>query len=142
MTTDQPIPLDKMAGVYIKIRAKIAEITKAYDNEVEQLKAQQSEVAGVMKDILKEMGMRSVNTVAGTVILTEKTRYFPTDWSQFKEFIKENNLIDLMEKRIAQGNMAAYLVNVKEAKDRGETLPYPAGMQSETELTVSVRKPT
>ena len=135
MTTETAtIPLDKMAGVYIKIRTRIAELTKAYDNEVEQLKAQQAEVAGVMKDTLKEMGVRSVNTVAGTVILTEKTRYFPSDWSQFKEFVKENDLFDLMEKRIAQGNMSKYL------QDNPEK--FPPGMQSETELSVSVRKPT
>jgi hypothetical protein len=133
MTTEQPIPLDKMAGVYIKIRDKIAEITKAYDNEVETLKAQQAEVAGVMKDILKEMGMRSVNTVAGTVILTEKTRYFPTDWSQFKEFIKENDLIDLMEKRIAQQNMQDFLT---EHPDQ-----VPPGLNAESEYTITVRRP-
>ena len=136
------IPLDKMAGVYIKIRTRIAELTKAYDNEVETLKAQQDQLASTMKDILKEMGVRSVNTVAGTVILTEKTRYFPSDWQQFKTFVKENDLFDLLEKRIAQGNMAKYLTQVEEAKEQGEILPYPVGMQSESEMTVAVRKPS
>ena len=137
------IPLDKMAGVYIKIRTRIAELTKAYDNEVETLKAQQDQIASTMKDILKEMGVRSVNTVAGTVILTEKTHYFPSDWQQFKTFVKENDLFDLMEKRIAQGAMAKYLADVEEAKElRNETLPYPLGMQSESQMTVAVRKPS
>lgn len=137
------IPLDKMAGVYIKIRARIAELTKEYDTAVEELKAQQDEIAGVMKDALRSMNVRSVKTVAGTVILTEKTRYFPSDWNEFKQFVKENDAFDLLEKRIAQGNMAKYLAEVAEAKEKGGILlPYPSGMQSETEQTVSVRKPS
>lgn len=128
------IPLDRMAAVYVKIRAKIAEITKTYDTEVANLKAQQDEIAGVMKDTLRALNVKSVNTAGGTVILVEKTRYFPSDWTEFKAFVKENDLIDLIEKRIAQGNMAKYLEEHPEK--------YPPGLQSETELTVSVRKPT
>jgi len=142
MSTVATVPLDKMAAVYIKIRSRIAELTKTYDNEVEKLKAQQSEIASVMKDTLKEMGVRSVNTATGTVILTEKTRYFPSDWSQFKAFVEENHLIDLLEKRIAQATMAKYLADAEESVGTDKVLPYPVGMQSDTELTVSVRKPS
>lgn len=133
IATDMP-PLDKLAEVYIKIRTRIAEVTKAYDEEVEGLKAQQAEVAGAMKDLLQQLNVRSVNTAGGTVVLTEKVRYFPSDWAEFKNFVKENDAFDLMEKRIAQSNMAKYL---EENPDK-----YPPGLQSETEITVSVRKPS
>jgi len=133
IATDTP-PLDKLAEVYIKIRTRIAEVTKAYDEEVEGLKAQQAEVAGAMKDLLQQLNVRSVNTAGGTVVLTEKVRYFPSDWAEFKNFVKENDAFDLMEKRIAQSNMAKYL---EENPDK-----YPPGLQSETEITVSVRKPS
>lgn len=128
------VPLDKLAGVYIKIRNKIAELTKEYDTQIEALKAQQGEVSNAMKTLLQQLNVRSVNTEGGTVILTEKTRYFPSDWAEFKQFIKENDAFDLMEKRIAQGNMAKFL---EENPDK-----YPPGLQSETEISVSVRKPT
>ena len=142
-TKPDVVPLDKMANVYIKIRGAIAELTKKYDTEVEALKAQQDEIAAVMKDMLQAMHVRSVNTSGGTVILTEKTRYFPSDWSQFKNFVQENNMFDLLEKRIAQSNMAKYLADLEEAKElRNEDWPYPTGMQSESQLTVAVRKPT
>jgi hypothetical protein len=142
-TSPDVLPLDKMAGVYIKIRGAIAELTKEYDTKVEALKAQQDEIASAMKDTLQTLKVRSVNTAGGTVILTEKTRYFPSDWSEFKTFVKETDNFDLLEKRIAQSNMAKYLADLQEAKElRNEAWPYPTGMQSETELTVSVRKPT
>lgn len=128
------VPLDKLAAVYIKIRNQIASLTKKYDEEVEELKKQQDEIAAAMKDTLKALNVRSVNTAGGTVVLLEKTRYYPSDWAEFKQFIKDNDAFDLMEKRIAQTNMAKFL---EENPDR-----FPPGLQSETELTVSVRKPT
>lgn len=128
------VPLDKLAAVYIKIRHQIASLTKKYDDEVEELKKQQDEIAAAMKDTLKALNVRSVNTAGGTVVLLEKTRYYPSDWAEFKQFIKDNDAFDLMEKRIAQTNMAKFL---EENPDR-----FPPGLQSETELTVSVRKPT
>jgi len=128
------VPLDKLAAVYIKIRNQIASLTKQYDAEVEELKKQQDEIAAAMKDTLKALNVRSVNTAGGTVVLLEKTRYYPSDWAEFKQFIKDNDAFDLMEKRIAQTNMAKFL---EENPDR-----FPPGLQSETELTVSVRKPT
>lgn len=128
------VPLDKLAEVYIKIRTRIAEITKEADTKVEELKAQQDEISSAMKETLRQLNVRSVNTVAGTVILTEKTRYFPSDWAEFKTFVRENDAFDLMEKRIAQTNMAKYL---EENPDK-----YPPGLQSETEFSVSVRKPS
>ena len=70
MTQEDILPLDKMASAYIAIRSKIAELTKLYDAQVEELKQQQSEIASVMKDQLKQMNVRSVNTAGGTVILT------------------------------------------------------------------------
>ena len=50
------------------------------------------------------------------------------------EFIKEHDAIDLLEKRIAQTNMATFL----------EENPgvYPPGLNSVTEYAISVRKPT
>lgn len=128
------VPLDKLAEVYIKIRMRIAELTKDYDAQVEALKAQQDQLASAMKDMLKTMGVRSVNTTGGTVVLTEKTRYYPSDWAEFKQFVKDNDAFDLMEKRIAQTNMAKYL---EENPDK-----FPPGLQSETEISVSVRKPS
>jgi hypothetical protein len=133
-TNPDVVPLDRLAEVYIKIRNKIAELTKSYDAEVEALKEQQTMVSNEMKAMLQSLNVRSVNTVGGTVVLTEKTRYFPSDWSEFKRFVKENDAFDLMEKRIAQTNMAKFL---EENPDK-----YPPGLQSETEISVSVRKPT
>jgi len=131
---EEAIPLDKLAKIYRKLRGKIAELTQEYDTQVETLKAQQEEIKNAMKDQMKALGVTSVRTPEGTVVLSVKTRYSTQDWDEFKKFILANEAVELLEKRIAQTNMAQFL----------EENPgiMPPGLNSSSEYDISVRKPT
>jgi len=128
------VPMDKLAKIYRKMQQRIQELTQAYENEVEQIKTQQEAVKIALKDQMLALGVSSVRTGQGTVVLSTKTRYNTQDWDSFKDFIKEHDALDLLEKRIAQTNMALFL----------EENPglVPAGLNSMTEYAISVRKPT
>ncbi len=134
MSETETVPLDKLAKVYRRIRAEIAALTQEYDNKVEALKAQQEELQNAMKDQMKAMGVTSVRTTEGTVVLGIKTRYTTQDWDSFKKFVVEHDAVDLLEKRIAQGNMAQFI----------EENPglVPPGLNSHAEYSISVRKPS
>lgn len=134
MTDEASVPMDKLARVYRKMQTRIQELTAAYETEVEVLKAQQDQVKAALKDQMLALGLTSVRTTEGTVILSTKTRYSTTDWDEFKEFVKEHDALDLFEKRIAQTNMAQFL------KDNPALVP--PGLSSNAEYSVSVRKPT
>lgn len=133
-SVEVPIPLDKLAKVYRKIKMQIDTLTQEYDTKVETLKAQQEEIKFAMKDLMRAMGSTSVRTDSGTVTLLTKTRYETQDWDSFKKFIVEHEVVDLLEKRVAQGNMAKFL----------EENPglVPPGMNSRTEFEIRVTKPT
>ena len=131
--SEEAIPLDKLALIYRKIRDKIGVLTKEYDTQVETLKAQQDEIKFAMKDQMKALGVKSVRTDMGTVTLTTKTRYNTQDWDSFKEFILEHRMVDLLEKRIAQINMAHFL-------EENPTI-VPPGLNSTTEYDITVTKP-
>ena len=128
------VPMDKLAKIYRKMQAKIQELTTEYDTAVEAIKTQQEAVQNALKDQMLVMGVNSVRTDNGTVVLSTKTRYNTQDWDSFKEFIKEHDALDLLEKRIAQTNMATFL------EDNPGVVP--PGLNSVTEYQVSVRKPT
>jgi len=132
--SDQPIPLDKLAKVYRRMRDQISELTKEYDTKVEILKAQQEEVANAMKEQMQALGVTSVRTDQGTVVLSVKTRYSTADWDAFKKFVTEHDALDLFEKRIAQTNMKQFL-----EENPGVV---PPGLNSNSEYDVSVRKPS
>jgi arsenate reductase-like glutaredoxin family protein len=132
--TEETVPLDRLAKIYRKIRTNIATLTQEYDTKVEELKAQQDEITNAMKDQMKAMGVTSVRTSEGTVVLSVSTRYNTQDWDSFKKFVVEHAVVDLLEKRIAQTNLRQFL----------EENPglVPPGLNSSSEYSVSVRKPT
>ena len=132
--SEDTVPLDKLAKIYRKLRSKIADLTQEYDTQVEILKAQQEEIKNAMKDQMKALGVTSVRTPEGTVVLSVKTRYSTQDWDEFKKFVLAHEALELLEKRIAQTNMAQFL-----EENPGVV---PPGLNSTSEFDISVRKPT
>lgn len=129
---DEVVPIDLLVKIHTKIKSRIDALTKEYDTAVEQLKAQQDEVRFAIKDKMKALGLKSVNTSYGTVSLSTKTRYNTQDWDSFKKFIVEHQVVDLLEKRIAQSNMATFL-----EENPGVV---PPGLNSHTEFEIRVTK--
>lgn len=127
-TTD--VSIDTLCKIYMKMRAKVSEL----DAQIATIKEQQEQVSIAMRDKMKELGVNSLRTDHGTVTMLKKTRYYTQDWDSFKNFVLENQAVDLLERRIAQTNMTQFL----------EENPglVPPGLNAETKLDVSVRKPT
>ena len=128
------MPIDKLAKVYRKMAAAIQKLTTEYETQVEEIKRQQEAVKVALKDQMLALGVSSVRTDQGTVVLSTKTRFNTNDWDSFKQFILAHEAVDLLEKRIAQGNMATFL-------DENPGL-VPPGLNSHSEYAISVRKPT
>ena len=128
------IPMDKLARVYRKIKTEIDTLTKDYDTKVEVLKEKQDTLKFAMKDQMKALGVKSVQTEFGTVSMINKTRYSTQDWDSFKKFIIEHEVVDLLEKRIAQTNMITFL----------EENPglVPPGLNAFSDFEIRVTKPT
>ena len=129
-TEDEVVPIDLLVKIHTKIKSRIDALTKDYDTAVEQLKAQQDEVRFAIKDKMKALGLKSVNTSYGTVSLSTKVRYNTQDWDSFKRFILDHQVVDLLEKRIAQTNMATFL-----SENPGVV---PPGLNSHTEFEIRV----
>lgn len=124
--------LDDLCRIYVKIRTKKQEVTKAYDDEIAAYDVKLATLAAAMKDMLVAAGMKSAKTEHGTAYVTEKVKYYPMDWSVFGTWVVENKALDLLEKRVAQRNMAQWL-------EENPTNP-PPGLQADSEMTVTVRK--
>lgn len=128
--TNEVVPLDTLCKIYVKMRNKISELNK----EIAQIEEQKEQISIAMRDQLKSLGIQSVRTDHGTVTVVKKTRFYTQDWDSFKQFVLENQAVDLLERRIAQTNMTQFL----------EENPglVPPGLNAESKFDVSVRKPT
>ena len=131
---EEAIPLDKLVKIYRKLRTRMTELTQAYDTQAEVLKAQQDEIKNAIKEQMKAMGVTSVRSTEGTAVMSVKTRYTTQDWDSFKKFIVEHDVVDLLEKRIAQTNMARFL-----EENPGSV---PPGLNSFSDFEIRVTKPS
>ena len=130
----EPVPLDKLAKTYRRIRDKKTELQAKFDADLAALDEQLDILSGSMKEQMLAAGVTSVRTDEGTVILSTKTRYTVSDWDAFKGFVIKHDALDLFEKRIAQNNMSNFL------KENPKTVV--PSLSSNSEYSVSVRKPT
>ena len=102
--TDTPT-IDKLVKIHSKIKAKMTEL----DAQIAALEEQRTEVRMAIKDLMRAQNLQTVRTTSGLVSLVTATRYNTADWDSFKQFIIEHQMPDLLEKRIAQTNMATFL---------------------------------
>lgn len=130
---DPTVPMNRLVKVYRRIREATQELTRKYEDELKVLIEQRNQIANEMKDQMLLMGTKSVRTDEGTAVLSMKTRYDTNDWDAFKQFVLTTQMLDLLERRIAQTNMARFL------DDNPGVVP--PGLNSNSEYVVSVRKP-
>ena len=131
--SEEAVPIDKLTKIYRKIKAQIDQLTQEYDTKVEALKASQDEIKFAIKDQMKALGVSSVKTEFGTVSMANKTRYSTQDWDSFKQFIIAHDVVDLLEKRIAQTNMAKFL------EDNPGVVP--PGLNAFSDFEIRITKP-
>ena len=98
MSDVEVIATDKLAEIYIKIRDKRVELKEKFEQQDEELKAQQDLLAERMLDVCRDNNADSIKTPAGTIIRKVDTRYWTTDWDSMYQFIQEHDAYPLLEK--------------------------------------------
>lgn len=123
---------EKLTRVYIKIKDKRSELTAKFKEEDSALAEQLNKVKKALLEYCEEQGVDSVKTSAGMFYRSARTRYWTSDWSSMHEFILENQVPELLDKRVNQNNIKQYL---EENPDK-----IPKGLNVDSEYIVSVRR--
>jgi hypothetical protein len=130
MTTTDTVDVSKLVSVYIKIRDKKAQLAKEFAEQEAKLDAKLDTIQTALLEHCKENNVESVKTASGTFYRTVKTKYWTSDWEAMNQFILEHEAVDLLEKRIHQTNMRAFL------DDNPDLLPMGLNVDSEYKITV------
>jgi len=131
------------------LERNLEELVKAYltiRNERETLKAQYETNDKVLLDdmdalekemlvICNDTNASSIRTGSGTVIRKLNERYTTNDWDNFKKFVMDNDAVDLLERRIHQGNFKQFM-------SEHERDGLPPGVNVMREFGIVVRKPS
>jgi hypothetical protein len=131
-TPADPVPLDMLTKVYIKMRDKRAQMKREFEAKDAEIEQQMDQIELEMLDVCKKNAANSIRTEHGTIIRQVRSRYWTNDWDSMYRFIKDNDAYGLLEKRLHQTHMKEFLV---ENPDK-----LPMGLNVESEYTITVRR--
>lgn len=126
--------LQVMVDAYLTIRDERDGLKRRYEESDELLKKDMAEIEHAFLAKCNELGgVNSINTPSGTIIRKLNERYICGDWDGFRQFVLENQVVELLEKRIHQGNFKQFM-------EAHETEGLPPGVNVLREFGISVRR--
>ena len=135
MSETTELKLDDLVNVYLTIRNEREKLKAGWEVKDGELEQEMKVLEQSMLTVCNDTNASSIRTESGTVIRSLKERFTTNDWDNFKKFVLENQAIDLLERRIHQGNFKEFMA---EHKDDG----LPPGVNVMREFTIVVRKPS
>lgn len=131
--TEEVVPTERLVKAYIKMRDARAALSAEFEKKDEEIKEQMRMVEGHLLEVCKKAGADSVKIHGvGTIIRGVKTQYWTSDWEAMYNFIKENDAVELLERRIAQKAMGEFL--------QANPDKLPKGMNVDSKFTITVRR--
>ena len=131
-TQEELPPTPVLVKAYLKMRDARSALAAKYEEDDKKIKDQMEVVENYLLETCKRAGGNVSIPGVGVVIRGVSTRYWTSDWEAMHNFVKENDVIELLERRIAQRAMADFL---KANPDK-----MPKGMNVESKYTVTVRR--
>ena len=127
--------LDDLVTTYLTIRTERNTLKNQWEIRDSELKADLEELERAMLIGCNEINADSIRTGSGTIIKSLKETYTCGDWDNFKQFVVDNNALDLLQQRISQTNFKEFMSTRQEDG-------LPPGISTLREFAITVRKPT
>jgi hypothetical protein len=122
-----------MVEAYRNVRDTIAKRKEVFEAQMEKLEESLGVISAAILEFCNEHNLDSVKTPMGTVSRRVQSRYWTNDWESMYNFVVEQNIPFVLEKRIHNGNMQQFL-------DENPDL-MPMGLQLDRKFVIQVRKP-
>lgn len=124
--------IKRLVRIYLKMKTRRDEISSAFKAEEAKLEEQMTVVKDALLEYCKTNGVEGARTTEGLFYRTVNSRYSTNDWSELGKFVVANNVPDLYEKRLNQGNVKQFL---EEHPDK--VLP---GLVVDSKYTINIRR--
>jgi hypothetical protein len=126
---------DQLVETFITLRNERDRIRNEWESQDAKIKEEMTTLEQALLSICNEANATSIKTDKGTVIRKLNERFFCSDWDNFRDYVLEHQALELLERRIHQGNFKEFI-----AEREAEGLP--PGVNVMREYGVTVRKPT
>jgi hypothetical protein len=126
---------DQLVETFITLRNERDRMRNEWEAKDAEIKEEMTTLEQALLSICNEANATSIKTDKGTVIRKLNERFFCSDWDNFRDYVLEHQALELLERRIHQGNFKEFI-----AEREAEGLP--PGVNVMREYGVTVRKPT
>jgi hypothetical protein len=126
---------DELVETFITLRNERDRMRNEWEAQDAEIKEEMVVLEQALLSICNEANATSIKTDKGTVIRKLNERFFCSDWDNFRDYVLEHQALELLERRIHQGNFKEFI-----AEREAEGLP--PGVNVMREYGVTVRKPT
>ena len=126
---------DQLVETFITLRNERDRMRNEWEAKDAVIKDEMTTLEQALLAICNETNATSIKTDKGTVIRKLNERFFCTDWDNFRDYVLEHQALELLERRIHQGNFKEFIA--EREKDG-----LPPGVNVMREFGVTVRKPT
>jgi len=126
---------DQLVETFITLRNERDRMRNEWEAKDAEIKEEMTTLEQALLAICNEANATSIKTDKGTVIRKLNERFFCSDWDNFRDYVLEHQALELLERRIHQGNFKEFIA---ERQDDG----LPPGVNVMREYGVTVRKPT
>ena len=126
---------DQLVETFITLRNERDRMRNEWEAKDAKIKEDMTVLEQALLSICNETNATSIKTDKGTVIRKLNERFFCSDWDNFRDYVLEHQALELLERRIHQGNFKEFI-----AEREAEGLP--PGVNVMREFGVTVRKPT
>jgi hypothetical protein len=127
------VSIEDMVEAYRNVRDTIAKRKEVFEAQMEKLEKSLEVISSSILEFCNEHNLDSVKTPMGTVSRRVQSRYWTNDWESMYNFVVDQNIPFVLEKRIHNGNMQQFL-------DENPDL-MPMGLQLDRKFVIQVRKP-
>jgi len=126
---------EQLVETYLAIRGQREKLLREYEVADAALKVDIEKLEAALLAVCNSINADSIKTTHGTVMRKLNERYFCSDWDNFYSYVLDNEAVQLLERRIHQGNFKEHLKTTE-----GDGLP--PGVNVMREFGVTVRKAT
>jgi len=126
--------LEELVKAYLTIRIEREKILNEYEEQDKKLKEDMALIEQSMLIVCNDTNADSIKTQHGTVIRKLNERFYCNDWDNFRQFVLDNEAVELLERRIHQSNFKEFM---SEHQQDG----LPPGVNVMREFGIVVRKP-
>jgi hypothetical protein len=100
--------IDKLVEGYIKLRDRKDALRKEFEKKVEDINSVMTKIENALLKHLNAIGGDSIKTPVGTVFKKTVRNVGVADWDRVLEFIRENEMWDMLEHRVSKTAVEQY----------------------------------